>query len=576
MYSIIGPDEANVYNMLLRYTTAFDHDGNGKISSEISEINFRETGTFLKAIALVPYFLSLGINTIYLLPITSIGIDRKKGSLGSPYAIRNPFKIDENLSEPILELDAETEFKAFSEALHLVGIKLVVEFVFRTASVDSDLALDHPGWFYWINNKVNDRGKDTKNEKQYGPPVFSKTETALIKEKVESGDFNHLPEPHEAYKNLFTAPPVKLARVEQKIIGLINDKKVEVRIPSAFADWPTDDTQPVWSDVTYLRLYEAKGFNYNAYNTIRMYDNKLAKPNHKVTELWNYITDIVPHYQKNFRIDGVMIDMGHALPGELRHEIVKKARENKTEFVFWEENFGLNEKSKLEGYDASVGYMMFDEHQPWKLKQLIGLFENDEIPINFFATPENHNTPRAASRSGSVEFSKCTWLINKFLPAISFIHSGFELGEIIPVNTGLGFENDDYEKYPSEILPLFSEAALNWNSEYNIIEFIKQINEIHKKFIPYFIPFEKGQIILLNTIEESVVAFIYRNRISRKEILIVANLSENEKSIELDVYESIIKFIDELSNSEYLVETGKLKLSINPFGRYCGELVFNT
>jgi glycosidase len=566
-------DEACVYNMLLRYSIAFDHDGNGKISSEISESNFRELGTFLKAIAMIPYFLSLGINTIYLLPITSIGIDRKKGTLGSPYAIRNPYKIDENLSEPILELDAETEFKAFSEALHLVGIKLVVEFVFRTASVDSELALEHPNWFYWINNKVNDRGKDHKNEKQYGPPVFSKAETELIKKKVESGDFNNLPEPHDVYKNLFTVAPIKLARVEQKIVGLINDKKVEVRIPSAFADWPTDDTQPVWSDVTYLRLYEARGFNYIAYNTIRMYDNKLSKSGNKVSELWDYITGIVPYYQMNYQIDGVMIDMGHALPGDLRHEIVQKARENKKDFVFWEENFVLNEKSKIEGYDASVGYMMFDQHQPWKLKKLLKIIETGDIPINFFATPENHNTPRAASRTGNIEFSKCTWLINKFLPAISFIHSGFELGEINPVNTGLDFETEDYEKYPAEKLPLFSEAALNWNSETNLIEFIRQVNEIHKKFIPEFMPFEKGQIVLLNSHDDSIVSYIFRNKINRKEILIAVNLSENQKLVDMDVYEGIVNFKDELSITECSVESGKLKLEFSPFGRYCGELV---
>jgi glycosidase len=566
-------DEAIVYNMLLRYTTAFDHDGNGKISSEISEINFRETGTFLKAIALIPYFLSLGINTIYLLPVTTIGIDRKKGTLGSPYAIRNPYKIDENLSEPVLELDSQIEFKAFSEALHLVGIKLVVEFVFRTASVDSDLALEHPNWFYWINNKINDRGRDHKNEKQYGPPIFNKTETELIKKKVEAGDFIQLPEPHDTYKNLFTETPVKLARVEQKIIGLINDKKVEVRIPSAFADWPTDDTQPVWSDVTYLRIYEAKGFNYIAYNTIRMYDNKLAKQNYKVSELWDYIVGIIPYYQINFRIDGVMIDMGHALPGELRHSIVQKARENKPDFVFWEENFTLNEKSKEEGYNASVGYMMFDQHHPWKLKQLIQLFETGEIPINFFATPENHNTPRAASRNGNIEFSKCSWLINKFLPAISFIHSGFELGEINPVNTGLGFEMEDYEKYPSEKLPLFSESALDWNSETNIIEFIIQINEIFNKFIPDFIKFEKGLIVNLNSNDDSIVSFIYRNKINRKEIFIAVNLSDNIKTVEIDVYEGVIKFIDEFSKFEYSVESGRLKLTFNSFGRFCGELL---
>ena len=148
-------DKAIVYNVFVRYLSAFDHDSDGKI--DIDNKGLRETGTFLKLIAMLPYLHSLGINTLHLLPITAIGKDGKKGNLGSPYAIRDHYKLDENLAEDIPGLDVEIQFKAFVEACHSLGMKIVLEFVFRTASIDSDLALEHPRWFYWIREYIENR-----------------------------------------------------------------------------------------------------------------------------------------------------------------------------------------------------------------------------------------------------------------------------------------------------------------------------------------------------------------------------------------------------------------------------------
>ena len=149
--------KAVVYNLFAHHTTAFDHSQKGHLESARSATGFRDTGTFLKTIALLPYIKSLGVNTLHLLPITTIGEDGRKGNLGSPYAIRNPFKLDENLSEPFLGMRVEDEFCGLVEAAHHLGMKVVVEFVFRTASKDSDWVKEHPGWFYWIKEFVEDR-----------------------------------------------------------------------------------------------------------------------------------------------------------------------------------------------------------------------------------------------------------------------------------------------------------------------------------------------------------------------------------------------------------------------------------
>ena len=143
-----------IYNVCVRtHGAAFDHNGNGELDLPVNSEGFRETGTFLKAMAMLPYIKRLGANTVHLLPITSIGHDGNKGTLGSPYAIRNPYELDETLGEPSLGLDVKTECKAFVEAAHRLGLRVVVEFVFRTAAKDGDWVKEHPEWLYWIKER---------------------------------------------------------------------------------------------------------------------------------------------------------------------------------------------------------------------------------------------------------------------------------------------------------------------------------------------------------------------------------------------------------------------------------------
>ena len=149
---------AVVYNLFVRSSCAFDHDGNGEVSV-LNRQGLRETGTILKAITLLPYIRALGCNVVHLLPINRIGLDGRKGSLGSPYAVANPYQLDETLSEPLVGLGPEAEFKAFVEAAHRLGIRVVLEFVFRTAARDSEWVHQHPDWFYWIHADVPDRQK---------------------------------------------------------------------------------------------------------------------------------------------------------------------------------------------------------------------------------------------------------------------------------------------------------------------------------------------------------------------------------------------------------------------------------
>jgi glycosidase len=67
----------------------------------------------------------LGVNIVYILPICSVGRARIKGNAGSPYSVRDPFEIDDRLSEPALGFGSETEFAAFSECAKALSMKVV-------------------------------------------------------------------------------------------------------------------------------------------------------------------------------------------------------------------------------------------------------------------------------------------------------------------------------------------------------------------------------------------------------------------------------------------------------------------
>jgi len=122
-----------IYSMFPRMFTAWDHYQEGMLAS----------GTFLKAICLLPYLKKLKINIIYLLPIFKYSDKYRKGELGSPYAIKDIYRIDPGLHDELLggdpETMVETEFKAFIEACHILKIKVMVDFAFRTVSRDNDL-----------------------------------------------------------------------------------------------------------------------------------------------------------------------------------------------------------------------------------------------------------------------------------------------------------------------------------------------------------------------------------------------------------------------------------------------------
>jgi hypothetical protein len=362
---------------------------------------------------------------------------------------------------------------------------------------------------------------------------------------------------------MFTPPPEQVEMVNGRWIGTCADG-TRARIPGAFADWPPDDPQPPWGDVTYLRLYNHAEFNYIAYNTVRMYDRRLAQPEHAVAPLWDRITGIPAYYQRTFGIDGVMIDMGHALPQPLKQRMVDASRQIDPEFAFWDENFDISQQSRKEGYNGVIGNFWWLAYRPQQLvDDMLRACAQTGYPIPFFAAPESHNTPRAAARGGGLAYARMVWALGCFLPALPFCHAGFEVGETLPVNTGLDFVSEELSNYPPEKLPLFSTTVYGWENPSNLADWIQSTLALRAQYADLITDPDPTTFDLLGTSNPQVWAVVRRRE--NRAIGIVFNLNwERSQSFGVQLPAAHSHVVDLLSGESYVLDNGNLQAEFAP------------
>ena len=116
--------------------------------------NFSKEGTFRAVIPRLDSIKKLGVDIVWFAPIHPIGETARKGTLGSPYAIRDYREVNP-------EYGTINDFKATVDAIHKAGMKCMIDVVYNHTSPDSVLAATHPEWFYHkpdgsFGNRVGD------------------------------------------------------------------------------------------------------------------------------------------------------------------------------------------------------------------------------------------------------------------------------------------------------------------------------------------------------------------------------------------------------------------------------------
>lgn len=103
--------------------------------------NYSPEGTFEGVRRDLDRIRSLGVDIIWLMPVHPTGEVHRKGSLGSPYAIRNYREINP-------EYGTMDDFIRLVDEIHAKGMKCIIDVVYNHTSPDSWLAEHHPEWFY--------------------------------------------------------------------------------------------------------------------------------------------------------------------------------------------------------------------------------------------------------------------------------------------------------------------------------------------------------------------------------------------------------------------------------------------
>jgi cyclomaltodextrinase / maltogenic alpha-amylase / neopullulanase len=111
--------------------------------SNIYEVNIRQytpDGTFKAFQKNLPRLKSMGVDILWLMPINPIGVEKRKGSLGSYYSVKDYTAINP-------EFGTEKDFKELVSEAHKMGMHLIVDWVANHTAWDNVWIKPHSDWY---------------------------------------------------------------------------------------------------------------------------------------------------------------------------------------------------------------------------------------------------------------------------------------------------------------------------------------------------------------------------------------------------------------------------------------------
>ncbi len=107
---------------------------------EVYPRSFSKDESFLSVIKALPELKRLGVTVLWVMPIHPIGKLHRKGPLGSPYSIRDYYKINP-------EYGSLAGFRKLVEAVHAEGMHIIMDAVLNHTAWDNPLIKEHPDWY---------------------------------------------------------------------------------------------------------------------------------------------------------------------------------------------------------------------------------------------------------------------------------------------------------------------------------------------------------------------------------------------------------------------------------------------
>ncbi|MEK6650646.1 MAG: alpha-amylase family glycosyl hydrolase, partial [Bacteroidota bacterium] len=102
--------------------------------------SFSKDGSFSAVEARLQELKDLGVTVLWFMPIHPVGELNRKGSLGSPYAVRDFYGFN-------FEFGSGEDFRSLVSSAHRMGMKVIIDLVANHTAWDSPMLLDHPEWY---------------------------------------------------------------------------------------------------------------------------------------------------------------------------------------------------------------------------------------------------------------------------------------------------------------------------------------------------------------------------------------------------------------------------------------------
>jgi len=107
---------------------------------QINTRQFTQEGIFKAAESHLPRLKDLGVDILWLMPIHPIGEKNRKGTLGSPYAVKNYYDVNP-------EFGTMDDLKHFVQVAHDMDMHVILDWVPNHTAWDHILVTEHPEWY---------------------------------------------------------------------------------------------------------------------------------------------------------------------------------------------------------------------------------------------------------------------------------------------------------------------------------------------------------------------------------------------------------------------------------------------
>ena len=149
---------------------------------QLNTRQFTAEGTFAAAEEQLDRLNELGVDIIWLMPIHPIGEKNRKGTLGSPYSVKDYYGVNP-------EFGTLDDLKSFIAAAHERDMHVILDWVANHTAWDNPLATEHPDWYErdWDGDFMPTRWWDWSDiiDLDYSPPELRQYMAGAMRYWVE-------------------------------------------------------------------------------------------------------------------------------------------------------------------------------------------------------------------------------------------------------------------------------------------------------------------------------------------------------------------------------------------------------